>query len=92
MEEEKAMLEGKVKSRNELITEIARETKHDRMGDDAKDEEDANDGSGAAPPPIPMPPAAAPEEINDEGHVEMVPEQEAHVVHKVLLADAELEI
>jgi hypothetical protein len=44
MEEEKATLEGKVKSRNELITEIARETKHDRMGDDAKDEEDANDG------------------------------------------------
>jgi hypothetical protein len=43
-------------------------------------------------PPNPLflaPPAAAPEEINDEGPVEMVPEQEAPVPHELILADAE---
>jgi hypothetical protein len=43
-------------------------------------------------PPPPVPPAAAPEEIDDEGHVEMIPKQEALVAHEVILADAESEM
>jgi hypothetical protein len=39
-----------------------------------------------------VPPATAPEEINDEGHVEMIPEQEAPVPHEVILADDEPEM
>jgi hypothetical protein len=94
LEEEKTTLEGMVKSHNELIMEIARETGLDRMGEDAENEEedeDADDGDAAAPP-IPAPPTAAPEEIDDEGPVEMVPEQEAPVAHEVILTDAETEM
>jgi hypothetical protein len=39
--------------------------------------------------PPPVPPASAPEEINDEGPVEMILEQEAPMPHEVILADAE---
>jgi hypothetical protein len=94
LEEEKVTLEGMVKSHNELIMEIARETGLDRMGEDAENEEedeDADDGDAAAPP-ILAPPTAAPEEIDDEGPVEMVPEQEAPVAHEVILTDAETEM
>jgi cation diffusion facilitator CzcD-associated flavoprotein CzcO len=33
-----------------------------------------------------------PEEIDEEGHVEAIPEQEAPVPHEVILADAEPEM
>jgi hypothetical protein len=95
LKEENATLEGIVKSRDELIMEIARETGLHRMGEDAEDEEedkDADDGGDATAPPIAVPLAAAPKEIDDEGPVEMAPEQEAHVVHEVILADAEPEM
>jgi hypothetical protein len=102
LKEEKATLEGMVESHDELIMEIAKETGLDCMGEDAEDEvedEDADDGGDAttplvdvAWPPILVPPAAAPEEIVEEGSVEMVPEQEALVVHEVILADAEPEM
>jgi hypothetical protein len=63
------------------------------MGVDAEDEEedeDADDGGNAAAPPVPVPPATTPEEIiEEERPVEMVLEQEAHVAHEVILADAE---
>jgi hypothetical protein len=96
LEEEKATLEGMVKSRDELLMEITRETGLDRMGEDDKDEDeeaDADDGEDAtaplaAVPPPPVPPAAAPEEIDDEGPMEMIPEQEALVPHEVTMADA----
>jgi hypothetical protein len=94
LEEERTTLEGMVKSHNELIMEIARETGLNRMGEDAENEEedeDADDGDAAAPP-IPAPPTAAPEEIDDEGPVEMVPEQEAPVAHEVILTNAETEM
>jgi hypothetical protein len=39
-----------------------------------------------------VPLTAAPEEIDDEGSVEMAPEQEAPAVHEVILADAEPEM
>ncbi len=39
-----------------------------------------------------MPPTAAPEEINDEGRVEMVPEQQALMTHELFLVDAEPEL
>jgi hypothetical protein len=95
LEEEKTTLEGMVESHDELLMEISRETELDRMGEDAEDEEedeDANDGEDVATPPVPVPPAATPEEINDEGPVEMIPEQEAPVPHDVILADDEPEM
>jgi hypothetical protein len=83
-------LEGIVKSRDKLITEIVKEIGHDFMGEDAKDEgedEDGNDGGDAiaplfavVPPPAPAPPAAAtPEEVvEEEDPVEMVPIYTTH--------------
>jgi hypothetical protein len=62
------------------------------MGENVEDEEedeDADDGGDASAPPVP---AAAPKEIDDEGPMEMAPEQEAHVVHEVLLVDAKPEM
>jgi uncharacterized membrane protein len=94
LEEEKGTLEGMVESRNEMLMEIARETRLDCMGDDEKEEEDVDDGGDvtatpAATPPPPAPPTAAPEEINEEGPAEVIPEQEAPVSHEVVPADAE---
>jgi peptidoglycan hydrolase CwlO-like protein len=85
LEEGKATLEGIVKSRDKLLMEIAREIELDRMGEDEDDEEEEehvnDEGDAAAPPaaapPPPMPPAATPEEIDEEGPVEVIPEQEA---------------
>jgi hypothetical protein len=89
-----------VESHIELLMEIARETGLDIMGEDDEDEEeeeDADDGEDvttppAATPPPPAPPSTTPEEVNDEGSVEMIPEQEAPVLHEVILADVELEM
>jgi hypothetical protein len=100
LEEEKATLEGMVKSHDELLMEIPMVTRLNRIGEDEEDEEeeeDADDGEDAATPPAatpppPTPPVAAPEEINDEGPLEMIPEQEEPVPHEVILADAELEM
>jgi hypothetical protein len=100
LEEEKATLEGMVKSHDELLTETARETGLDHMGEDGRDEEEDEDvddgGDAAAPsataPPPPAPPATAPEEVDDEGPVEIIPEEEAPMPHEVILADAELEM
>jgi hypothetical protein len=100
LEEEKATLEGMVKSHDELLMEIARKTRLDHMGedeDDEEEEEDANDGGDAAAPPAatpppPMTPAAAPEEIDEEGPMKTIPEQEVPMLHGVVLADAESEM
>jgi hypothetical protein len=81
-EEEKATLEGMVESRDELLMEIARETGLDRLREDAEHEEEDEDvdngGDATAPfaaaPPPPVPPVAMPEEVDDEGPVEMIPE------------------
>jgi hypothetical protein len=76
LKEEKAILEGMVESRDELIMEIAKETGLNRMGEDVEDEEedeDADDGGDVVTPPVPTPPAAVLEEIiKEEGLVEMV--------------------
>jgi predicted nuclease with TOPRIM domain len=67
LKEERATLEGMVESRDELLMEIARETRLDRMREDVVDEEedeDADDGGDAITSPIPTPPAATPKEIN----------------------------
>jgi hypothetical protein len=90
LEEEKATLEAMVESHNELLIEITRETGLDRMGEDHEEEEedeDADDGEDVAAPPT-----ATPEGINDEGHVEMIPEREAPVPHEVILVDVEPEM
>jgi hypothetical protein len=97
LEEEKATLEGMVESRDELLMEIARETGLDRMGEDEEEEEDADDGGDAAAPPATAPPPSAPpavvlEEINEEGPMEAIPEQEVLTPHKVIVAEAEPEI
>jgi hypothetical protein len=79
-----------------MLMEIARETGLDRIGedeDDEEEEEDADDGGDAVaspavvPPPL-VPPIAAPEEIDEGGLVEVIPEQEAPMPHEVILADA----
>jgi hypothetical protein len=95
LKEEKVTLVGMVECRDELIMEINRETELDRMGEDAEDEEeddDADDRGNATAPPVPVPPAATPEEIIEEGHKETVPKQEAHVAQEVILADTEPEM
>jgi hypothetical protein len=98
LEEEKATLEGMVESRDELLMEIARETGRDHMGeDDEEEEEDADDGGDAAAPPAtapspPAPPAVVPEEINEEGSMEAIPEQEGPMPHEVIMAEAKPEI
>jgi hypothetical protein len=84
-----------VESRDELRMEIAREIGLGRMGEDDEDEEedeDADDGEDAATPPAAAPPTAIPQEIDDEGPMEMVPKQEAPVPHEVILADVEPEM
>jgi hypothetical protein len=68
--------------------------------DDNEEEDDDDKGNIAAPPtapaprPAPMPPTAATEviTINEEYPMEMVPEQEAHEAHEVVLADVEPEL
>jgi hypothetical protein len=90
LEEEKATLEAMVESHDELLMEIAWETGLDRVGEDDEDEEDdedADDGEDAVAPP-----AAASEDISDEGPVEMIPEREAPVPHEVVLVDAKPEM
>jgi hypothetical protein len=90
LEEEKVTLERMVESRDELLMEVARETGLDRMGEDEDDEEeekDVDDGGDATTPPT-----TVPEEINDEGPMEVIPEQEAPVPHVVILVDVEPEI
>jgi DnaJ-domain-containing protein 1 len=85
LEEEKATLKEMVESHDELLMEMAREMGLDRMGeDDEEEEEDVNDGGDAIAPP-----SAVPGEINEEGPVEAIPEQEAPMSHEVILADVE---
>jgi hypothetical protein len=63
LEEEKATLEGMVESHDELLREIARETRLGCMGEDDDDEEeegDSDDGGDAAARPATAPPPLAP--------------------------------
>jgi hypothetical protein len=59
------------------------------MGEDEEEEENADDGGDATAPPPLAPLAALPKEIDEEGHVEAIPEQEAPVFHEVVPADVE---
>jgi chromosome segregation ATPase len=100
LEEEKATLEEMVESRDELLTEIAREMGLDRMcedEDEEEEEEDADDGGDAAAPPAAAPPplgppTIVPEEIDEEYPVEAILEQEASMLQEVVLADAKPEM
>jgi hypothetical protein len=97
LEEEKATLEGMVESRDELLMEIAREMGLGRMGEDEDDEEDGDNGGDAAAPPAaapppPAPPAVMPKEIDEEGPVEAIPEQENLMLHEVVRVYAEPEM
>jgi hypothetical protein len=90
LREEKTKLEGMVESRNELISEIVDKYGYNHNDEDADDEDDDNEGNATIPPAA-APPAGVPEVItvNKEDPVEMVPEQEAHEVHEVILVDVE---
>jgi hypothetical protein len=94
LREEKTTLEGMVKSRDELLMKTAEECGLNCMGENDDDEdEDDDDGGDTAAHPTPALPTTTPEEIvEEEAPVEMVPEQEAHVVHDVILADGEPEL
>jgi hypothetical protein len=103
LREEKTKLEGMVESRDELIMEFADKygyNRSDEDGDDDDEDEDDDDRGddtatpAAAPPPAHAPPATTHEEIavNEEDPMEMVPEQEEHEVHNVVLADSEPEL
>jgi hypothetical protein len=99
LEEEKATIEGMVESHDELLMEIAREMGLDLIGEDEEEEEeeDADDGGDAAAPPAAAPPPPAPaaaviEEINEEGPMEAIPEQEVSMPHEVVMVEAEPEI
>jgi hypothetical protein len=77
-----------IQSCDELIMEMAEEYGLNRMRENDDDEDDDDEGNAIAPPA----PAVVPEEIiKEEAPVEMVPEQEALVVHEVILADVEPE-
>jgi hypothetical protein len=93
LKEEKTTLEEMIQSCDKLIMEMDEEYGFNRMGenDDDEDEDDDDEGNAVAPP-IPVSPATAPEGIDDEGPVEVIPEQEALVPHEVILADAEPEM
>jgi hypothetical protein len=89
-----------VESHDELLMEISREMGLDRIGEDEDEEEEKEDadegGDAVAPPavapPPPAPPAPAHEEIDEEGPMEAIPEQEVPMPHEVVLADAEPEV
>jgi hypothetical protein len=84
LKEENTKLEGMVESRDELIMEITKEIGLVRMGEDAeaKDEDDDDGGDAATPEGV----------VVEEDPVEMVPEQETHVAHEVIFANAEPEL
>jgi hypothetical protein len=100
LEEEKGTLEEMVESHDELLVEIARETGWDCMGEDEdheEKEEDADDGGDATAPPAiapppPAPPAAVHEEIDEEGPMEAISEQEAPMPREIILAYDEPEM
>jgi predicted nuclease with TOPRIM domain len=75
LREERATLEGMIKSCDELLMEMVEEYGFNCMGenDDDKDDDDDDEGN-ATTSPASVPPAAAPEEIiEEEAPVEMVP-------------------
>jgi hypothetical protein len=96
LEEEKATLEQMVKSRDELLMEIARETGLDRMGEEEEEEDVDDEGDAATPPtaaPPPLaPPTVMPEEINEEGPMEAILEQGVLMPHEVIMEKVEPEI
>ncbi len=89
LREEKTTLEGMIQSRDELILEMAEEYGLNCMGENGDDEDEDDDDEGNAIAPLAPVPAAVPEEIDEEGPVEAIPEQEAPVLHQVIPADAE---
>jgi hypothetical protein len=92
LKEEKTTLEGMIQSSDKLIMEMAEEYRLNHIGenDDDEDQDDDNEGNVVAPP-APAPVVVPKEIIKEEAPMEMVPEQEAHVVHEVILANAEPE-
>jgi hypothetical protein len=91
--EEKTTLEGMIQSRDELIIEMAEDYGLNRMGenDDEEDQDDDDEGNAVATS-APMPIAVPEEIIEEEAPMEMVPKQEAPVMHEVIQADVEPEL
>jgi hypothetical protein len=72
--------------------EMAEEYGLNRMGENDDDEDEDEDMEGnAVTPPAPAPTVVPEEIIEEEAPVKMVPEQEAPMVHEMILADAKPE-
>jgi hypothetical protein len=92
LKEEKTTLEGMIQSCDELIMEMVEEYGLSRVGENDDDEDDDDKGSAITPPaPAPAPAVVLEEIVEEETPMEMVLEQEALVVHEVILVDAEPE-
>jgi hypothetical protein len=72
LKEEKTTLEGMIRSRDELIMEMAEEYGLNRMGENDDDEDDDDEGNAIAPP-SPAPTAVPEEIIEEEAPVENDP-------------------
>jgi hypothetical protein len=72
LKEEKTTLEGMIRSRDELIMEMAEEYGLNRMGENDDDEDDDDEGNAIAPP-SPTPTAVPEEIIEEEAPVENDP-------------------
>jgi hypothetical protein len=90
LKKEKDTLKGMVESHDELLMEIAKETDLTTWERMKMMKRKKRTPTMKKMPP--HPPATAPEEIDDEGPMEVIPEQEAPVLHEVVLADAEPEM
>jgi hypothetical protein len=72
LKEEKTTLEGMIRSRDELIMEMAKEYGLNRKGENDDDEDDDDEGNAIAPP-SPAPTAVSEEIIEEEAPVENDP-------------------
>jgi hypothetical protein len=76
LREERTTLEGMIKSRDELILEMAKEYGLNRMGENDDDEDENDDDEGNAITPPALAPTAVPEEIvEEEDPMENVPQE-----------------
>jgi chromosome segregation ATPase len=66
LKEEKTTLEGMIQSHDELIMEMAKKYRLNRMGENDNDENEDDDDEGNTVPPPPSAPAAVSEEIIEE--------------------------
>jgi hypothetical protein len=75
LKEKKTILQGMIQSRDKLIMEMDEEYGLNHVGENNNDEDEDDDDEGnAVAPPAPAPTAVPEEIIEEEAHMEMVPE------------------